>query len=105
MPAKLELQRLDRRYEGHDRFTHRAGFTAINRDYHAVRLAWIQSRIWLWSNFGPSAEVSMTFPGYFGGVQPQWAWESEKFVIYLSESTLTAFLLKKEQWEGSNLAK
>jgi len=77
----------------------------MNRDYAAMRSAWVQSRNWLWSNFGPSAEVSMARPEFFGGRQPLWAWESEKFVIYLSESTLTAFLLKKEQWEGSNLAK
>lgn len=101
MPARLELQKLDRRYEGHDRFTHRVGFSAINRDYRAVRLAWVGSRNWLWSNFGPSAEVTMARPEYFGGVQPKWAWESEKFVIYLSESTLTAFLLKKEIWENA----
>lgn len=101
MPARLELQRLDRRYEGHDRFSHRIGFSSINRDYRAVRSAWVRSRVWLWSTYGPSAEVTMALPEYFDGTQPKWAWESEKFVIYLSESTLTAFLLKKEIWENA----
>jgi hypothetical protein len=101
MPATFDLQRLDRRYDGHDRFTHRVQFMARNRDYHSVRLAWVQCRIWLWNGFGPSAEVSVARPEFFDGDQPNWAWDSEKFVVYLNESTLTAFLLKKESWENA----
>jgi hypothetical protein len=101
MPAKMELKRLDRRYEGHDRFTHRIEFSVMNRDYRAVQLAWVHSRNWLWSVYGPSAEVAVARPDFFDGTQPLWAWESQKFVIYLNESTLTAFLLKKEIWENA----
>jgi hypothetical protein len=101
MPANLNLQRLDRRYDGHDRFTHRISFSVKNRDYDSVRLAWIRSRIWLWTNFGPSAELYMARANLFDGEQPKWAWDAEKFAIYLREDTLTAFLLKKELWENA----
>jgi len=101
MPATLNLQKLDRRYGGHDRFTHRVEFSVKNRDYRAVRSAWVQGRNWLWNAYGPSAELNMATPEYFDGVQPKWAWDSDKFVVYLSKEALTAFLLKKETWENA----
>lgn len=101
MPAKLKVQKLDRRYDGHDRFTHRIEFRAIGRDWDSMRHAWIRSRIWLWTNFGPSAELYMARPDFFDGVQPKWAWDAEKSSIYLREDTLSLFLLKKEIWENA----
>jgi hypothetical protein len=101
MPTVLNLQKLDRRYGGHDRFSHRVEFSVLRRDYHSVRSAWVKCRNWLWTTYGPSAEVTMAVPLYFDDLQPKWAWDSDKFVVYLSDEALTAFLLKKEIWEGA----
>ena len=99
MPATLKLQRLDRRYDGNDRFTHRIEFKMLNRDRQGMLTAWIRSRIWLWNNYGPSAELFLARADYFDGEQPKWAWDSNKSAIYLREDALQMFLLKKELWE------
>lgn len=99
MPATLKLQRLDRRYDGWDRFTHRIEFKMANRDQAGRVSAWVRSRNWLWANYGPSAELSLARPDYFDGEQPKWAWDSNKSAIYLREDALQMFLLKKELWE------
>jgi hypothetical protein len=101
MPAKLVLRKLDRRYGGHDRFSHRIEFVAANRDFAGLHRAWVSARIWLWESFGPSAELWCAHEKNFNGVQPKWAWDSDKSAIYLKEEPLSAFLLKKEYWENA----
>ena len=99
MPAKLNLQRLDRRYDGHDRFTHRIQFCRVGNDIKGQISAWVRSRNWLWANYGPSSELYMARSEYFDGQQPKWAWDADKSAIYLREDALEMFLLKKELWE------
>lgn len=90
----MKLQKLDRRYDGNDRFTHRVEFYGQDR----VR-QWIQTRNWLWTQFGASAELCFARDHYFDGDQPKWAWDSEKSSVYLIDEALAMFLLKWESWK------
>lgn len=94
----MTVVRLDRRYDGHDRFSHRVEF--VGGLGQRVR-QWIAARNWLWEQFGPSAELFAARPEYFKGHQPKWAWDSEKSAIYLREDAYTIFQLKKEFWENA----
>ena len=101
MPITLKIQKLDRRYDGHDRFTHRVHFVSRDRNqWSLIRIAWVHSRQWLWQNFGPSAELNLAYPEFFDGEQPKWAWDHNKSALYLKDETLSMFLLKKELWEN-----
>lgn len=95
----MNVVRLTRNYNGYGVFTHRVEFWGGTRN-HKVR-QWIQVRNWLWDQFGPSAEQNLARADNFGGVQPVWAWDSEKSAIYLRDEAHTMFLLKKEFWENA----
>ena len=96
----MRLHKLDRRYDGHDRFTHRVEFTGWRGDVGVMRVKqWIAARNWLWTQFGPSSELYCARPEYFGGQQPQWAWDADKSAIYLADQALALFVLKKDAWE------
>lgn len=89
----MHLVKLDRRYGGYDRYTHRVEFYGSQ----ATRIKqWIKSRNFLWQQFGPSAELGLV--GYYDE-QPLWAWDSEKSSIYLKGDALSLFLLKWEAWK------
>ena len=93
----MNLKKLDKRYDGHDRFTHRVEFYG----HSDLRIhQWVKSRNWLWQQFGPSGELHLAKPKYFEGVQPTWAWDSEKSAIYLADQALALFLLKWESWQN-----
>lgn len=93
----MNLIKLDRRYDGFDRFTHRVEFRYGTL---AKQQQWVKCRNWLWQQFGPSAELNLARPEYFEGKQPQWAWDAEKSSLYLSNDALTMFILKRESWEN-----
>jgi len=95
----VRIVKLTRNYNGYGVFTHRVEFQGGPRQNRVQQ--WISVRNWLWSQFGPSAEQSLSRPELFGGVQPQWAWDSEKSAIYLRDQALVMFQLKKEFWENA----
>lgn len=90
----MKIVKLTRNYNGYGTFSHRIEFRGGNRVKN-----WIQVRNWLWSQFGPSAEQSLAREQNFDGVQPKWAWDTEKASIYLKDEAYTTFVLKKEFWE------
>lgn len=94
----MKVVKLDRRYDGHGRFSHRVEF--IGRGAERIQ-QWVKARNWLWTQFGPSAELFCARPDYFDGVQPKWAWDAEKSSIYLANEAFTMFQLKKEFWENA----
>lgn len=89
------VTKLDRRFSGYERFTHRVEFSG--RVYKIKQ--WVAVRNWLWEQFGPSAELFAARPEYFQGRQPVWAWDSDKSAIYLTEGAYTMFMLKMDFWE------
>jgi len=93
----MNVVKLDRRYDGYGFFTHRVEFYG-SQSYRTRQ--WIRARNWLWQQFGPSAEQSLARADYFDGVQPKWAWDSDKSSIYLKEEAFTMFQLRKEFWEN-----
>lgn len=94
----MNIVKLTKKYNGYGVFTHRVEF---NRGPRVSRVQqWISVRNWLWKNFGPSAEQSLARPEFFDGVQPQWAWDSDKSAVYLNERALVMFNLRKEFWEN-----
>ncbi len=93
----MNVVKLDRRYDGHGRFSHRVEF--MGRGDIRVK-QWVKARNWLWTQFGPSAELFAARPEYFEGQQPVWAWDAEKSSIYLSNEAYTMFMLRKEFWEN-----
>ena len=96
----IKIVKLTRQYNGHDRFTHRVEFRSRSRDdVYKVMQQWVDVRVWLWSQFGPSAELNMANPKFFGGQQPLWSWDSEKFCVYLRDEAFTMFSLSKERFE------
>ena len=94
------LAKLNRNYKGYGFFTHRVEFIGYG-DHHRkhVQQQWIRLRNWLWQTHGPSAEQELARPENFDGVQPKWAWDSEKSSIYLRDEALTEFLLMKEKYQ------
>ncbi len=95
----MRVVKLTRNYNGHGYFTHRVEFYGGNRETRLRQ--WIRIRNWLWAQFGPSAEQGLARAMFFDGVQPQWAWDSEKSAIYLKDEAFTMFQLKKEFWEDA----
>ena len=94
----MEVTKLDRRYDGYGRFSHRVEFSR-GRPL-IIQKQWVRARNWLWASFGPSAELNIARPEMFDGVQPKWAWDSEKSAIYLVDDAYTMFMLRKEYWEN-----
>jgi len=98
----MTVVKMDRRYDGHDRFSHRVEFTGYQpHGQKQTRIAqWVRARNWLWQQFGPSGELFCARPTYFDGHQPVWAWDAEKSSLYLSKEAYTMFMLRKEFWEN-----
>ena len=98
----MNVVKLDRRYDGHDRYSHRVEFTGYQAGAHKQKQVaqWVRARNWLWTQFGPSAELFAARPQYFDGHQPVWAWDAEKSAIYLTSEAYTMFVLRKEFWEN-----
>lgn len=92
----MNVVKLDRRYDGHDRFTHRVEFCG---PYDTRVRQWIESRNWLWQQFGASAELFCARADYFNDRQPVWAWDAEKSSIYLKDEALAMFMLAFERWQ------
>lgn len=95
----MHVVKLDRRYDGVDRFTHRVEFFGGNATMRVKQ--WVKARNWLWQQFGPSGELFCARPDYFDGHQPVWAWDADKSSIYLKEEALMMFRLRKEFWENA----
>lgn len=95
----MHVVKLDRRYDGYGRFTHRVEFYGSNQSIRVKQ--WVKARNWLWQNFGPSGELFCARAEFFDGTQPVWAWDSEKSAIYLKEQALVLFQLRKEYWEDA----
>ncbi len=98
----MHVVKLDRRYDGHERFSHRVEFMGhAQPGQKSIRVAqWVRARNWLWTQFGPSGELFCAKPMYFDGEQPVWAWDSDKSSIYLKQEAYTMFMLRKEFWEN-----
>lgn len=98
----MDVVKMDRRYDGHDRYTHRIEFRGYGPSNRVTTIKqWVKARNWLWTQFGPSGELFCARPEYFGE-QPVWAWDSEKSSIYLKEEAYTLFMLKKEFWQNAS---
>ena len=95
----MRIVKLNRNYNGYYHFSHRIEFWGPNKDRRIWQ--WIQIRNWLWQNFGPSAEQELARPENFGGVQPKWAWDTEKSAIYLRDEALVMVELRKEYWKNA----
>ncbi len=98
----MHVVKLDRRYDGHDRFSHRVEFIGYGEEERKRdRQRWIKIRNWLWQQFGPSAELFLARADNFDGEQPKWAWDAEKYSIYVKEEAFTMFQLRKEFWDNA----
>jgi hypothetical protein len=85
---------MDRRYNGHETFSHRIEFSGAGRVEQFLR-----SRNWCIEKFGASAEIFM-FNNQVFATTPFWAWESEhSLVIYLRDAALSQYLFVKETFE------
>lgn len=97
----MTVVKLDKRYDGHERFSHRVEFTGYAGQGRVTRVKqWVRARNWLWTQFGPSAELFAARPEFFEGQQPNWSWDADKSSIYLSKESYTMFMLRKEFWEN-----
>lgn len=66
----MKLIRLDKRYAGHDYFTHCVNFTRHEK------LKFVEVREWCWTNFGASCELEH----YHLYTEPKvWAWEVSQY--------------------------
>lgn len=93
----LRVQKLDKRMNGHDRFTHRVIF--VGRDVVRYQTALTKARNYLWAAFGPSGELEIARPPFFAET-PLYAWlnDDKNAAIYLRDEALTQFLLKMESF-------
>lgn len=91
-----QLIKLDKRHNGHSRFSHMIEIGAYNPE---AAQSWLRAREYCWSTFGPSCELEWALPYYFGS-QPLWAYSKEenRCRIYLTEQALTQFLMVKDRW-------
>ena len=94
----MKVVKLTRQYSGFGTFSHRIEIRSTRPDFN--KRCWIEIRNWLWSQFGPSAELFLATPEFFDGNQPKWAWDSDKSVIYITDEAYTMFMLKKEYYEN-----
>jgi hypothetical protein len=94
----MRVVKLTRQYSGFGQFSHRIEIRSTNPN--ANKRQWVEIRNWLWSQFGPSAELFLATPEFFDGNQPKWAWDSDKSVIYITDEAYTMFMLKKEYYEN-----
>ena len=92
----LEIKKLDKRYDGHDRFSHRISF--VGYDEKTAR-TFVECRMFMWKAVGPSAELNHARPEYCG-LQPKWAWRDfDGLYIYVKDEGFTTFMLAKERFE------
>ena len=82
---------------GHTQFTHKVCFEGPLMDIYPK---FIQSRNYLWSQFGPSAElmaISFVEDDY------QWAWQCDDkvTVIFLKDKALVQYLLVMEKYANN----
>lgn len=98
---RISVKKLDRRYDGHDLFTHRANFDIKGLgDKVPYALRFVELRQYLWNKWGPSIEHELFWIIKRGAVPcPLWAWHGEEFKFYLRDQALTEFLLIKERYE------
>jgi hypothetical protein len=98
----MHIVKLDKRYDGYGRFSHRVEFISYGAGARLTdQKNWIKSRNYLWTQFGPSAELHLARPELFDGVQPKWAWDDSKSAIYLKDESYTMFVLKWESWQNA----
>lgn len=98
----MHVRKMDKRYDGHDRFTHRVEFLGYNNEERKRdQIRWVKARNWLWQNFGPSAELNLARDWLFDGQVPKWAWDAEKRSLYLKDESLSLFLLTFERWKNA----
>lgn len=91
----MKVVRLTRQYSGFGQFSHRIEMRSTRPDSN--KRQWVEIRNWLWSQFGPSAELKLATAEFFG-TQPKWAWDSDKSAIYITEEAYTMFMLKKDYY-------
>ena len=86
---KMKIQKLDRRMNGYDHFTHRVVF--LDREI----VDFIDIRNWCWQQWGASCEYDF-WNRYGDRRNENWCWVSNNYnkLIYLGEKQLQWFLLK-----------
>lgn len=81
---------------GHSRFTHKVCFEGQSAKTYP---AYVQSRNYLWSQFGPSCELEAT---YFvdPNAELEWAWlcNDTDTVIFLKGKALTQYMLVMDKY-------
>ena len=92
----LTLKKLDKRMNGHTRFTHKACFEGHSAKAYP---AYVQSRNYLWSQFGPSCEldaINFIDPN----AELEWAWQCDDHVtvIFLKGKALTQYMLVMDKY-------
>ena len=94
------LQKLDRRFHGYGRFTHRIQFLGYGEQAQLqAQKNWVECRNWLWGRYGPSAEQCLAREHNFNGSQPIWAWDSDKSAIYLKDEAVVEMALMEGRWQ------
>lgn len=90
----ITVRKMDRRYKGHETFSHRMEFSGADRVEQFLR-----SRNWCMEKFGPSAEIELIDNQVFA-TTPFWAWSShEIYTLYLRDVALSQYLFMKETFE------
>ena len=92
MSTRITLEKLDKRHNLHEFFTHRTWQT----DKDQVP-EWVKMRNWLWENYGPGLEYETVWiTQYHPEFKIQWAWrvEDQVYYLYLKDEILTHFSLK-----------
>ena len=90
----MELRQLDRRFAGHEMFTHRIEFTGR---YHIDQF--LRVRNWCFNTFGVSAEIGLLCSDVFEET-PTWAWNTDNgYKIFIRGPALSQFLMIKEKFE------
>jgi hypothetical protein len=89
---KFAVITLDRRHNGWGHWTYRIEFCGYDSNYKSTRAADLhEARCWLWEHYGAGSEYR-----YARRMNIPWAWDTnnDRFILYLNQDVLTAFLLK-----------
>jgi hypothetical protein len=96
----FKIQKLDGRHNGVDHFTHFISYNVYVRGANisttANQLRFSLARDWFWTTFGASCELNMFNPNNQTlGLVTEWAWSTDNLNlrIYVTESTLSHFML------------
>lgn len=91
------VKKLDKRMNGHSRFTHKVCFEGPLTNCYPQ---YVESRNYLWSQFGPSAELEVMYT-IDPNAELQWAWhcDATSTVIFLKDKALVQYLLVMEKWQ------